>query len=254
MAASSRKLDIVVVGASGDLARKKIFPALFSLYSQGLLPDETVNIYGFARSEMTDSQFRERISEHLLCRYVPGEHCESRQKSFLNQCRYVCGSYDSRDSFLDLFSAMNADEPEAGGANRLFFLAIPPSVFFDVADALGGAGLVHCGSDEPWSRVVVEKPFGKDRASSDELVRNLRKVFSEQHTFRIDHYLGKEAIQNLMVLRFANAVFEPLWCGKYIESVDLVWKEDFGEFIEEAGRDFKRCMDKIIVSASGEFG
>lgn len=228
MTESERKLDIVIVGASGDLARKKIFPALFSLYSQGYLPDDQMNIYGFARSEMSDEQFRNRISEHLLCRYVPGEDCASKQKAFLSQCRYVRGDYSSRDSFLDLFEAMKSDEDDAGGSNRLFFFAVPPAVFLDVASALGGAGMVHCGSENPWSRAVVEKPFGKDRASSDKLVSDLRKVFSEQHTFRIDHYLGKEAIQNLMVLRFANAVFEPLWCNKHIESVDLVWKENFG--------------------------
>ncbi len=222
-----KRLDIVVIGASGDLARKKIFPALFSLYSQGFLP-EHINIYGFARSEMSDEQFRGRIAEHLTCRYVPDHDCAGQQEAFLGMCSYVRGNYDSRDSFLDLFAAMHAHGEEAGGANRLFFFAIPPEVFLGVAGALGGAGLVHCGSDDPWSRAVVEKPFGRDRASSDALVADMRRHFAETHTFRIDHYLGKEAIQNLMVLRFANTVLEPLWCNKYVESVHIDWKENFG--------------------------
>lgn len=224
---SAERLDIVVIGASGDLARKKVFPALFSLYSQGLLP-EPCGIYGFARSEMTQEAFRDMISEKLTCRYVPEHNCAGRISEFLEKCRYVNGSYDSRDSFLDLFAAMQASGAGAATANRLFFFAIPPGVFFDAADSLGGSGMVNCGQAAPWSRAVVEKPFGRDRESSDLLVENLGKVFSEHDTFRIDHYLGKEAIQNLMVLRFANAVLEPLWCSKYIESVDIEWKEDFG--------------------------
>lgn len=224
---AAERLDIAVIGASGDLARKKVFPALFSLYCQGLLP-EACGIYGFARSELTQDSFRAMIAEKLTCRYVPEHDCEGRTSAFLSRCSYVKGSYGSRDSFLDLFSAMQSAGGDAGAANRLFFCAIPPGIFSAAANALGGSGMVHCGQAKPWSRVVVEKPFGRDRQSSDLLVRDLAKVFSEHDTFRIDHYLGKEAIQNLMVLRFANAVLEPLWCRKYIESVDIEWKEDFG--------------------------
>ncbi len=216
-----------MIGASGDLARKKIFPALFDLYSRDRLPKGT-NIYGFARSEISDNEFREKISEYLACKYVPEHDCSAEQKEFIERCSYVRGNYDNTDSYLDLFTAMKARESDAGGSNRLFFLAVPPAVFLEVAKSLGNSGLVHCGSENPWSRVVVEKPFGKDRSSSDELVAELRKVFAEKHTYRIDHYLGKEAIQNLMVLRFANLVFEPMWCSKYIESVHVDWAENFG--------------------------
>ena len=177
---------------------------------------------------MTDTEFRGKVGEYLTCKYVPDHDCSAEQKAFIESCFYVRGNYDSPDSFLDLFTAMKANESGAGGANRLFFLAVPPTVFLGVAKALGSSGLVHCGSVDPWSRVVVEKPFGKDRESSDDLVSELRRVFAEQHTFRIDHYLGKEAIQNLMVLRFANTVFEPMWCAKYIESVHIDWAENFG--------------------------
>ncbi len=219
-------LAIVVVGASGDLATKKIFPALFALYCQDYLPDD-FHIVGFARSELNDAEFRTRIMEHLTCRYVPGESCEQRMDEFLARCRYVQGAYDSQDSFLDLYQVMR-DVEDGKPTNRLYYLAIPPSIFVDVARAIGDAGLVACGPDEPWSRVVIEKPFGRDRATSDELTRSISQVFTEHQTYRIDHYLGKEVIQNLLVLRFANIVFQPLWNREFIESVRIVWKEDIG--------------------------
>ncbi len=218
-----RELTIIVVGASGDLARRKIFPALFSLYCQGLLP-ERFNVVGFARTPMTDDAFRARITEKLTCRYAPGSSCTDRMDEFLGKCRYVAGQYGSRDAFLDLFQVLQ--EVETGGdANRMYYLAVPPSVFFDVAQAVGGAGLVRCGSTDPWSRVVIEKPFGRDRESSDTLTRRMGTVFREGQTYRIDHYLGKEVVQNLMVLRFANLIFEPIWNREHIRGVQVSWKE-----------------------------
>jgi len=221
----SGPLCITVIGASGDLARKKIFPALFALYCQELLPEE-FRVFGFARSPMDDAGFRELITRHLTCRYTPGESvCAERMRTFLERCFYVPGQYDSPDAFLDLYARSREVMP-AGNVNRLFYMATPPSVFLDVARALGAAGLVHCGISKPWSRVVIEKPFGRDRGSSDELVLEMGKVFREAQTFRIDHYLGKEVVQNLMVLRFANRVFEPVWNREYIDSVQISWKED----------------------------
>jgi len=220
----SEPLCITVIGASGDLARKKIFPALFSLYCQNLLPAD-FHIFGFARSVMSDAGFRELIEGNLACRYVAGQTCADRMRDFLERCYYVSGQYDSRDAFLDLFMRQREVRPE-GGVNRVFYMAIPPSVFLDVARALGGAGLVHCGMSRPWSRVVIEKPFGRDRESSDELVLEMGRVFREAQTFRIDHYLGKEVIQNLMVLRFANLVFEPVWNRTFVDNVQISWKED----------------------------
>ena len=220
----SEDLSIVVVGASGDLARKKIFPALFSLYCQKCLP-ERFAVFGFARSSYSDAEFRDRIMEHLTCRYVPDHSCGERMEEFLGRCHYTSASYDSADSFLDLFVSMRNVE---GGrpTNRIYYLAIPPLIFLDVARAIGGAGLVSCGDDDPWSRVVLEKPFGRDRESSDELTRALSGVFVENQTYRIDHYLGKEVIQNLLVLRFANLMFEPLWNRDFIRGVSIQWKED----------------------------
>jgi glucose-6-phosphate 1-dehydrogenase len=219
-------LDFIVIGASGDLARRKIYPALFSLYCQGLLP-ERFSVYGLARSAMNNDQFRERISSALTCRYVPGHSCGDYIRKFLDRCHYLSGAYDSADSFLSLFQLMR----EEGGPelpNMVFYLAIPPAIFVDVARSIGNAGLVRCGGGDPWSRVVIEKPFGRDRQSSDHLTHELANVFTEEQTYRIDHYLGKEVIQNLMVLRFANLVFEPIWNQKYIERVWVDWRENIG--------------------------
>lgn len=219
------ELDIIVVGASGNLAREKIFPALFALFSQGLLP-EKVRFTGFARSELSLSEFRSRIMERLTCRYTPEHSCESYIERFLKRCYYCCGEYNSADSFLDLYTMLQG--LQGGNANRLFYLAVPPSIFTGAVKALGDAGLVHCGDLSPWSRVVIEKPFGRDRASSDSLNRELLNVFTEKQTYRIDHYLGKEMVQDILVLRFANQIFKPLWNSQYIRCVEIIWQENIG--------------------------
>ncbi|MFH0953154.1 MAG: glucose-6-phosphate dehydrogenase [Verrucomicrobiota bacterium] len=221
-----RPLSIVIVGASGDLARKKLIPALFALYSQDLLP-ASFHLFGFARTPMTDQAFREKAVEFLTCRYVPKVKCAERMDEFLSRCHFVPGQYTSADSFLDLYQAMKPVEG-ARDVNRLYYLAIPPSIFIDSIRSLGQAGLVHCDAGPGWSRVVMEKPFGRDRESSDVMAKELAGVFREREIYRIDHYLGKEVIQNLMVLRFANPVFDPLWTREHVESVQICWKEDIG--------------------------
>lgn len=222
----NKPLTIVVVGASGDLARKKVIPALFALYSQGLLP-EAFHVVGFARRPMSDDAFRASIMEYLTCRYVPGHSCADFMARFLERCSYVAGEYGSRDAYLGLYQAMRIAEGETR-ANRLYYMAIPPFLFTGVARALGDSGLVECAPGPVWSRVVIEKPFGRDRASSDDLVACMGNVFTEEQTFRIDHYLGKELVQNLLVLRFANRVFDPLWNRHHVASVHIAWKEDIG--------------------------
>jgi glucose-6-phosphate 1-dehydrogenase len=218
-------LSFVVLGASGDLAMKKIFPALFALYCQELLPHR-FHIAGFSRSTFTNEAFRERISEHLTCRYVPGERCSDHMKTFLNACTYVSGNYDSPEAYLRLHQELaHVDD---GNENRIFYMSIPPFLFLQVAHALADAGHVHRQEKGGWSRVVIEKPFGSDRASSDKLADSMGQVFSEDQTFRIDHYLGKEVIQNLMVLRFANLIFDPLWNRNHIQSVRISWSEEIG--------------------------
>jgi glucose-6-phosphate 1-dehydrogenase len=224
---ASERLAIIILGASGDLAQKKLLPALFSLFAQKLLPAD-FRVFGFARTPLTDAAFRERTAENLTCRYTPDAHeCAAFMEQFLAHCHYCSGDYGDTDAYLDLATAMQTQLGELN-FNRLFYLAIPPSVFLPAARALGNSGLTTCDNRAGWTRIVIEKPFGRDRATSDELAAALGEVFSDDQTYRIDHYLGKEIIQNLLVLRFANQVFEPLWNRHFIRDVRITWKEDIG--------------------------
>jgi len=215
------KLDIIILGASGNLAQIKIFPALFALFSQGLLPDD-VQFFGFARSKLTQAEFKESIMRNLTCRYTPEHSCEKYIENFLDRCYYCNGKYDSPDGLSILASRLRKN------SNRLFYMALPPAIFPTVTKSIGLAGLLKNDAGKSWIRVVIEKPFGRDRASSDELNSELLKEFSEKQIYRIDHYLGKEMVQNIMVLRFANQIFKPLWNSKYIKCVKIDWQEDIG--------------------------
>jgi glucose-6-phosphate 1-dehydrogenase len=219
-------LSIVLIGASGDLAQRKILPVLFALSCQGFLPDD-FHVFGFARSALGRDTFRSSISEHLNCHYGPCPYCGQRMEQFLERCCYIRGHYDNPEDFVRLRGQIEEKEGGIVG-NRMFYLAVPPSVFLDAARSIGAAQMVQSKDDAPWSRVVIEKPFGEDRASSDMLVRELGSVFREEQIYRIDHYLGKEVIQNLMVLRFANLIFEPVWCNLFIDHVRIAWTEDAG--------------------------
>lgn len=219
----SSGVTFVIVGASGDLASRKLFPALFALHARGLLPSD-VRFVGFARTPMSDDDFRRRIADNLKCEELTAEACEAGRKDFLGRCFYRHGDYGDPGAFRGLQRDMEAFGN--GDVNRVFYLAIPPSIFSLTARSLGESGMVRCGSCQPWSRVVIEKPFGRDRASSDRLTADIRGVFTEEQTFRIDHYLGKEVIQDLMVLRFANTIFEPVWNRHYVSHVHIAWSED----------------------------
>lgn len=215
-------LSIVVVGASGDLAKKKILPALFALYYEGMLPP-SFNVFGYARSPMSDENFRLMIMETLTCRIHGGQDCEDQMDEFLSHCFYQQGLYDSPNDFKALDKKLESFEVGCPG-NRLFYLSIPPNVFVQAA---GNAADV-CTSRTGWTRCVVEKPFGRDSESSRELSQELAQHLREDQIYRIDHYLGKELIENLTVLRFSNLIFEPLWSRQYIRNVQIVFSEDFG--------------------------
>lgn len=223
----SEPLAIIVVGGSGDLARKKIYPALFSLFCQGRLVKDFI-VIGFARSDYTEEAFRKLVSENLTCRYTPDNHsCARKMEEFISCCHYHQGTYGDTNAYLDLFEHLR----QAGDfhvANKIFYMAIPPSVFEETATALGSSGLIPCCDKPHWARVVIEKPFGRDRESSDALIQALGHVFVERQAYRIDHYLGKEVVQNVITLRFANQIFEPLWSQTFIESIDIIWKENIG--------------------------
>ncbi|KAM0940595.1 putative glucose-6-phosphate dehydrogenase (NADP(+)) [Dioscorea sansibarensis] len=222
-------LSIVVLGASGDLAKKKTFPALFNLFRQGFLQSNEVHIFGYARTKMSDDDLRERIHGYLS--HGKGDEEMESLSNFLQLIKYVSGSYDSEDGFRLLDKEISEHESvrksHPGTSRRLFYLALPPSVYPSVCKMIRS----YCMNQSHlsgWTRIVVEKPFGKDLASSEELSSQLAELFSEEQLYRIDHYLGKELVQNLLVLRFANRFFLPLWNRDNIDNVQIVFREDFG--------------------------
>ncbi|CAN7049976.1 hypothetical protein BRARA_G00863 [Brassica rapa] len=215
-------VSITVVGASGDLAKKKIFPALFALYYEGCLP-EHFTIYGYARSKMTDAELRDMVSKTLTCRIDKRENCGEKMEEFLKRCFYHTGQYDSQEHFVTLDKKLKEHE---GGrlSNRLFYLSIPPNIFVDAVKCASSSASSVSG----WTRVIVEKPFGRDSKTSAALTKSLKQYLEEDQIFRIDHYLGKELVENLSVLRFSNLIFEPLWSRQYIQNVQFIFSEDFG--------------------------
>ncbi|CAH8298511.1 unnamed protein product [Eruca vesicaria subsp. sativa] len=215
-------VSITVVGASGDLAKKKIFPALFALYYEGCLP-EHFTIYGYARSKMTDAELRDMVSKTLTCRIDKRENCGEKMEEFLKRCFYHTGQYDSQEHFVALDKKLKEHE---GGrlSNRLFYLSIPPNIFVDAVKCASSSASSVSG----WTRVIVEKPFGRDSKTSAALTKSLKEYLEEDQIFRIDHYLGKELVENLSVLRFSNLIFEPLWSRQYIQNVQFIFSEDFG--------------------------
>ncbi|KAI3467751.1 hypothetical protein Pfo_024414 [Paulownia fortunei] len=215
-------VSITVVGASGDLAKKKIFPALFALYYEDCLP-EHFTIFGYARSKMTDAELRNMVSKTLTCRIDKRENCGEKMEQFLKRCFYHSGQYDSQENFMELNKKLK--EHEAGRvSNRLFYLSIPPNIFVDAVKCAS----LSASASNGWTRVIVEKPFGRDSESSAALTSALKHYLEEDQIFRIDHYLGKELVENLSVLRFSNLIFEPLWSRQYIRNVQLIFSEDFG--------------------------
>ena len=219
-------LVVVVVGASGDLAKKKTYPSLLNLYDSNLLPKDTV-IIGFARSQLTDDELRDRLRPFL----EKTDHSKEVVEKFLDRCVYQGGkSYGDLDAFEELKGRMESFESEHTEKikhnNRLYYFAIPPNVFADTGLAIKKKGMQD--ENKGWTRLIVEKPFGRDLESFEELNKTLSAHFTEEHLYRIDHYLGKEMVQNLTVLRFSNIWFERVWNAQNIQCVILTFKEPFG--------------------------
>ena len=217
---------LVIFGASGDLTQRKLLPAVLGLYRDGLL-DEKMRVVGFARTELDDGQFRRRLAEATE-KYSDRPWDAQAWERFAGRLFYVRGNYDQPDDFTQLRRRLEQIAAESGSPrNYLFYLSTPPEQFARVAEQLDKAGLAR-RQGEGWSRLVTEKPFGEDLESARELNRRLREHFDERQIFRIDHYLGKETVQNLLVLRFANSLFEPVWNHKYVDHVQITVAETVG--------------------------
>ncbi len=221
---------IVIFGASGDLTKRKLLPALFELARERLLP-EKLNIVGFARKQKTHEQFRAEMAEGLaqFARSEPSRDAE-KVTSFIQRLYYTSGSYDDEASFGNLKAFLDELDKQqgatAGGGNRLYYLSTPPSLFFPIIATLGKIGLIAAPDDpEHWTRVIIEKPFGRDLETALALDKNVLSVLDESQVYRIDHYLGKETVQNIMAFRFGNSVFEPLWNRRYVDHVQITVAE-----------------------------
>ncbi|XP_022914730.1 glucose-6-phosphate 1-dehydrogenase [Onthophagus taurus] len=207
----------VVLGASGDLAMKKIYPTLWWLFRDGLLPVDTT-FYGFARSAMDIIALRGLCHNNMKVK----DSESSVYEAFWKRNFYIKGKYDDCHDFERLDAEIVAREKII--ANRIFYLALPPSVYENVTVNIKNA----CLSKKGWTRVIIEKPFGRDLASSQVLSDHIARLFTEKQVYRIDHYLGKEMVQNLMTLRFGNRIFSPTWNRDNIASIQISFKEPFG--------------------------
>ncbi|KDQ21022.1 hypothetical protein BOTBODRAFT_27037 [Botryobasidium botryosum FD-172 SS1] len=215
---------IVVLGASGDLAKKKTFPALFGLFKNDGLP-KGIKIIGYARTKMDQDEFHKRATS-----YLKNKNDDPKFETYVNDFKsissYHNGGYEDDESFQKLNSELEKIEANYKGeeVNRVFYLALPPTVFIPVAEHLKR----NCYSKKGVNRIIVEKPFGKDLQSYRELVTKLKAQWTEDETFRIDHYLGKEMVKNILVLRFANMALSSSWDRNSISNVQITFKEPFG--------------------------
>ncbi|MCH7225761.1 glucose-6-phosphate dehydrogenase [Haloferula sp. A504] len=223
---SAEPCTVVIFGATGDLTHRKLIPALYNLAVDGELPPG-VRIVGFARRDKSDQVFREGLEE-VNRKVSRSGHDDAIWSSFVGNIEYHRSEFGDLDGYKSLADRLDEIDRERGGkGNRLFYIASAPDFFDDILDYLKQAGLNAC-RDGCWSRVIVEKPFGTDLATAQHLNEVVNRTFEEKDTYRIDHYLGKETAQNLMVLRFANAIFEPLWNSRYIEQVQITCSENLG--------------------------
>ena len=230
---------MVIFGASGDLTRKKLMPALYNLALEGLLPAEFA-VVGMARRPLTNAEFRAQMKAAVNQYSRTGKAHQEIWEGFAQRISYVSGNFDAPGSFGSLKKEIDRLEKEhETGGNRLFYCATPPDYFIPIVRNLGRSGLVTRGRET--HRIVIEKPFGRDVESAQSLNEEVLKVFRERAVFRIDHYLGKETVQNLLVFRFANSIFEPLWNNRYVDHVQITVAEDLGlegraSYYEESGR------------------
>ncbi|MDE0200077.1 MAG: glucose-6-phosphate dehydrogenase [Caldilineaceae bacterium] len=218
---------MVIFGASGDLANRKLLPAIYRLSQQRLLPPNFI-ILGYARSPLSDDEMRHRARTSMLAN--PEVEFQSADwEAFAPRLFYISGEYDDAEGFQRLCERVSKlEETWNIGGNRLFYLSTPPSVYEPIITCLGAAGLVEPAGRQNWTRVVIEKPFGSDLQSAHKLNDHVLSVFQEEQVYRIDHYLGKETVQNVLVFRFANGIFEPIWNRNYVDNVQITVAESIG--------------------------
>ena len=217
---------LVLFGVTGDLARKKLMPAIYDLANRGLLPPG-FSLVGFARRDWADQDFGQIVHDSVRD-HARTPFREDVWKSLAEGIRFVPGTFDDDAAFDTLAATVHELEQARGtGGNLAFYLSIPPGFFAQVCQQLDRSGLAH-SDGRSWRRVVIEKPFGHDLASARELNAIVESVFPADSVFRIDHYLGKETVQNLLALRFANQLFEPVWNANYVDHVQITMAEDVG--------------------------
>jgi glucose-6-phosphate 1-dehydrogenase len=252
--APSDPCAIVMFGASGDLARRKLLPALFDLAKHSCLAPKFC-LLGFARTQMSDDEFR-RTADEALAKGKTAQEDGDKRREFVSQMQYFTGNYDDPEAFKRLAQKLEElDRDQQLGGNRLFYLATPPDVYPHIIDQLGKAGLARPKANGSWTRVIIEKPFGHDGPSAKALNEKILGVFDESQVYRIDHYLGKQTVQNMLVFRFGNGIFEPLWNRNYIDHVQITAAESLGvenraAFYESAGALRDMIQSHVLQLAS----
>jgi glucose-6-phosphate 1-dehydrogenase len=220
--------SIVIFGASGDLTQRKLVPSLFNLYRKERLPKQ-FRIVGYGNTDFSDDQFRTHLAEGME-QFAPFKYKDKDWNSFAENIFYLQGRYTDLADFKKLGAYLK--EWEINSGNRIYYMATPPGVFPNIIDLLGLTDQLT--EYKGWRRVVIEKPFGTDLASAKSLNEQIHKALSENQIYRIDHYLGKETVQNILVTRFANTIFEPLWNRMYIDHIEITVAEKVG--VEHRGR------------------
>lgn len=232
--------SFVIFGATGDLSQRKLLPALYHLYRKNLLPPE-LKIVGISRDQLDHTSYREFV-HRTVAAAVTGEDT-SLLKGFCELFLFHSGLFEDGQLYLKLSEELIGLEQQEFNrcSNKLFYLAVPPAAYATIFQNLAFSGLtIPCGGPDGWTRVIVEKPFGRDLATAQELDRMLGLLFKEEQIFRVDHYLAKETLQNILAFRFSNSIFEPLWDNEEIEKVEIrFWEEqgvgERGAFYEDVG-------------------